>query len=120
LGERLLCKQEVVGSIPSGSTRRRRQLDAANNSNSFVRILNPRVLGFGRGARDVWHREEEIDPSAKRGCEAVTRRAISKHFLRSVLPPAKVVRGYSRKPCKCRQSLTAMPLDRSCEANWSF
>jgi hypothetical protein len=23
LGERLLCKQEVVGSIPSGSTRRR-------------------------------------------------------------------------------------------------
>jgi hypothetical protein len=26
LGERLLCKQEVVGSIPSGSTRRRRRL----------------------------------------------------------------------------------------------
>jgi hypothetical protein len=45
--------------------------------------LNPCVLGFGRGARDVWHREEEIDPSAKRGCEAVMRRAISEHFLRS-------------------------------------
>jgi hypothetical protein len=26
LGERLLCKQEVVGSIPSGSTRRHRDL----------------------------------------------------------------------------------------------
>ena len=26
LGERLLCKQEVVGSIPSGSTRRRCRL----------------------------------------------------------------------------------------------
>ena len=30
LGERLLCKQEVVGSIPSGSTRRRRRFDAAD------------------------------------------------------------------------------------------
>ena len=32
LGERLLCKQEVVGSIPSGSTRPRlRSVDATSN-----------------------------------------------------------------------------------------
>ena len=36
LGERLLCKQEVVGSIPSGST------------NSFDPLLLPRVE-FSRG-----------------------------------------------------------------------
>ncbi len=39
LGERLLCKQEVVGSIPSGSTRRRPQAP------NFVREnINPRVV----------------------------------------------------------------------------
>ena len=30
LGERLLCKQEVVGSIPSGSTSRARASSAEN------------------------------------------------------------------------------------------
>ena len=37
LGERLLCKQEVVGSIPSGSTRRLLE----------VRVLKARVLEAG-------------------------------------------------------------------------
>jgi hypothetical protein len=42
LGERLLCKQEVVGSIPSGSTSR---IDARPQETSF---RAPRTFGFGR------------------------------------------------------------------------
>ena len=38
LGERVLCKHEVVGSIPSGSTRRRdRRRQAVLCKNSFAR-----------------------------------------------------------------------------------
>jgi hypothetical protein len=47
LGERLLCKQEVVGSIPSGSTRRRRRLQRSCKS-SFVRILSGRCSALPR------------------------------------------------------------------------
>ena len=48
MGERLLCKQEVVGSIPSGSTRR---LPAINGS--FVRILIRALSIFDRRARKL-------------------------------------------------------------------
>jgi hypothetical protein len=46
LGERLLCKQEVVGSIPSGSTRRPIEVGASLDcprKTSFVP-----ACGFGR------------------------------------------------------------------------
>jgi hypothetical protein len=87
LGERLLCKQEVVGSIPSGSTNlcgglfeqwplpvveqtlnredcppklaRRR---AVARSCSFVRNAIRAPAALPHGARAVRHREEEIDP----------------------------------------------------------
>jgi hypothetical protein len=39
LGERLLCKQEVVGSIPSGSTRPRARSMASNVEESKFRRL---------------------------------------------------------------------------------
>jgi hypothetical protein len=39
LGERLLCKQEVVGSIPSGSTRPRMRNMASNVEESKFRRL---------------------------------------------------------------------------------
>ena len=44
LGERLLCKQEVVGSIPSGSTSR---IDARPKRNKF---RAPFAFGLGRPA----------------------------------------------------------------------
>ena len=51
LGERLLCKQEVVGSIPSGSTRRRCKSKPQTKprfKNSFARIFNPPRPAFCR------------------------------------------------------------------------
>jgi hypothetical protein len=148
LGERLLCKQEVVGSIPSGSTRRfdlvapfdpdcdplcdraplqvtdRRLQYAASKqllvrANSIRRVVDFAPMAFVGGARVIWHREEEIDPSAVRDwCHQ--RRAFSRHFLRLIFPATKVVRGYLRKQCFCRRSLTASSSDWSYEANWSF
>ena len=54
LGERLLCKQEVVGSIPSGSTRRRRCKSKLQINlrfqNSFVREFQSATLGFSSSA----------------------------------------------------------------------
>jgi hypothetical protein len=53
LGERLLCKQEVVGSIPSGSTRRRCSFDAVQLTLCFALVrenINPHALAFGRRA----------------------------------------------------------------------
>ena len=41
-------------------------------------------------------------------------------FLAMMLPAAKVVRGVCACDAICRQRLTAMPLDRSHEASWSF
>jgi hypothetical protein len=55
LGERLLCKQEVVGSIPSGSTRRLPR----SSANSFVRILNSRAL-------DPWSTARVLSDIVKR------------------------------------------------------
>ena len=42
LGERLLCKQEVVGSIPSGSTSR--EVRPKHTSFAFRRIMDPWAL----------------------------------------------------------------------------
>jgi hypothetical protein len=59
LGERLLCKQEVVGSIPSGSTRRVAGFTAyrlcyAASSKKLVREnINSRALDFYRRARKL-------------------------------------------------------------------
>jgi hypothetical protein len=52
LGERLLCKQEVVGSIPSGST---------NSIRRSCQEPNFRKVGLRRLARIISHREEGID-----------------------------------------------------------
>jgi hypothetical protein len=65
LGERLLCKQEVVGSIPSGSTS-----GDAIDWNLVRKKINSRTrrvpFGDARVPRVVWHREEEIVPSERR------------------------------------------------------
>src|SRR5262249_15642153 len=56
LGERLLCKQEVVGSIPSGSTRRSDRRTPLYHR-SFVRKCNPRAL-------DTWPVERRVSKGA--------------------------------------------------------
>ena len=62
LGERVLCKHEVVGSIPSGSTRRRdRRTSEAPSKSSFARCIAQTSLA---ALRDFRHREEKIHPVA--------------------------------------------------------
>ena len=75
LGERVLCKHEVVGSIPSGSTRQRRQplgfqplgyplaISGASSDNKVSRS-RAWVFTFARGKRVISHRKEEIHPIA--------------------------------------------------------
>jgi hypothetical protein len=56
LGERLLCKQEVVGSIPSGSTRRRCKSKLQiklHFQNSFARISIRHARLYVERGRDV-------------------------------------------------------------------
>ena len=69
LGERVLCKHEVVGSIPSGSTRRR--LSSLGVSTPWLSrgiVLNQVSLSrawdftFAHGTRVILHRKEEIHP----------------------------------------------------------
>jgi hypothetical protein len=63
LGERVLCKHEVVGSIPSGSTR---WLIEDRWVASFIPSAKhhfARRIPYGMRVRDFWHRIEEIDPS---------------------------------------------------------
>jgi hypothetical protein len=66
LGERLLCKQEVVGSIPSGSTSR--AFRSFREFKLFARVsvcwcLRNEEVRLSEAERVVWHREEEIAPS---------------------------------------------------------
>ena len=120
LGERLLCKQEVVGSIPSGSTRRRRLPDAALHARS--REHKSARLGFRPAcvmSDIVKRRSIRVPRAAFRSCGVA--RAISMHCEMQV----RGRRSRRFRMCVfhralCRQSLTAMPSDRSCEANWSF
>ena len=50
LGERLLCKQEVVGSIPSGSTSR----DLENSSEeNVIRVRSHYGLARAKGSREL-------------------------------------------------------------------
>ena len=107
LGERLLCKQEVVGSIPSGSTRRRRHLMLCfcfrSREHKFARlgfrlarvmsdIVKRRSIRAPRAAF-VWPWSGALSP-----CISCDR----------VLSPAKVVRGYLRQRCN-----TSAKLDRN-------
>ena len=71
LVERLLCKQDVVGSIPSGSTS---LMPPPRNARVHVEVdlLIPRALvslelAFGRFLRVPSHREEKTFPAACRG-----------------------------------------------------
>ena len=81
LGERLLCKQEVVGSIPSGSTR------GSCSRDTYASLLEFADIAFCRtskvrpkpenqfapcgallcAVRVFCHREEEIDPNFVHG-----------------------------------------------------
>jgi hypothetical protein len=69
LGERLLCKQEVVGSIPSGSTNFDFALPAAGlferecaSCGSRDALAKSQVSAGGHAARRyLLHREEGID-----------------------------------------------------------
>ena len=55
LGERVLCKHEVVGSIPSGSTRR-----AGRRTRGIVHAVSRKVRRQRRcQSRVLLHREEE-------------------------------------------------------------
>jgi hypothetical protein len=74
LGERMLCKHEVVGSIPSGSTRRRPPLLGFSTSWLFRGIVLKLSFAFLcawvfsisaiRRKRVICHRKEEIHPIA--------------------------------------------------------
>jgi hypothetical protein len=98
LGERLLCKQEVVGSIPSGSTRRfrnRAPCEAQRAANlKLVRENNEFACSrFSRGLR-------VLSDIVKRRSIRVLRAAVKlrvarflQAFLARMLPAAKVVRG---------------------------
>ena len=70
LGERVLCKHEVVGSIPSGSTRWSigRNERRTTRPESFARhARSSRHTPVGRlVARAVCHREEETYPIASK------------------------------------------------------
>src|SRR5262249_17309508 len=68
LGERLLCKQEVVGSIPSGSTSR---IDARPKRNIVPRAA--RTSGFGRQAS-----ARALSDIVKRGSIRKSRRGASR------------------------------------------
>jgi hypothetical protein len=56
LGERLLCKQEVVGSIPSGSTNFR-----VRGAASAALAKSRNSAGGDAACRFLLHREEGID-----------------------------------------------------------
>ena len=72
LGERLLCKQEVVGSIPSGST-----INWRSPSRGFADGLFPRK--FEKGALRVplvlFSNREEVTQSSSRKGAAASRRS---------------------------------------------
>ena len=65
LGERVLCKHEVVGSIPSGSTRRRLPSLACLSRGvvlNQVSLSRAWDFTFAHGTRVILHRKEEIHP----------------------------------------------------------
>jgi hypothetical protein len=144
LGERLLCKQEVVGSIPSGSTRRlsggnaysdfgafrlsapidlRRRSISAPSSGKEPRSWeswSERSRQSSQGARVVWHREEEIDPSFARDVKSRAARYLQSSNQERGIGDQVWYLTSDTWNLERRQRLTAMPLGRSCEASWSF
>jgi transcriptional regulator of met regulon len=92
----------------------RRQLKLVRENNEFA------CSRFIRGLR-------VLSDIVKRRSIRVLRAAVKlrvarflQAFLARMLPAAKVVRGVCAGDAICRQRLTAMPLDRSYEASWSF
>jgi hypothetical protein len=97
----VLCKHEVVGSIPSGSTSLRwlrqlrlgkpvvakaaaSKLDRAKtgwlpNQTSSANITS-HALSLRTRVRDFWHRKEEIDPSLG----SAKQFAFSNHYLQII------------------------------------
>ena len=74
LGERLLCKQEVVGSIPSGSTThvRVRGVEPKASVETTIRATSLRR----RRVRVIRHREEKVCSNASRSGWHVARFAV--------------------------------------------
>ena len=53
LGERLLCKQEVTGSIPVGSTSNTREFDARSEETAFRRARTTEWCFFILATRSI-------------------------------------------------------------------
>ena len=141
LGERVLCKHEVVGSIPSGSTRRCSRSEcrlpgvARRAKTGRLPRAMPGAAGYGKlalasissakhhFANVVFHRTASAgfmtsyreDRSRFGSAEqSGVRSLISRSFRRPFIARCA---GCKRS---CRRSLTASSLVRSYEANWSF
>src|SRR6185437_15561242 len=79
LGERLLCKQEVVGSIPSGSTSLRRT--AASAWQAALRTAKVARQGFSEGGLT----EELVRENLIRACNASRPRAVCMRVLSDIV-----------------------------------
>ena len=115
LGERLLCKQEVVGSIPSGSTSGIGEVCGGAGRlgirSTFVRmeICFTSACGFGLSGRmlsDIVKRK--IGPS-------IDRDGASCSYGFKSNPVGRDAGVYERLRTPTSASLTAKPLDRSCK-----
>jgi hypothetical protein len=95
--------------------------------NQFVAASTFAPFGFGHlafvgGARVIWHREEEIDPSAvrdgshQRRAFSIWGSAISNRSSEAFSGDRHLI----TDTWTCRRSLTASSSDWSYEANWSF
>jgi hypothetical protein len=109
LGERLLCKQEVVGSIPSGSTSGMPGVSSCSSVNLNSRmqcVASTRRLH----ARVVWHREEKIVPGERVTANAAKRSARSYRHVRG------------DEPCNMLKSvkLDRLTVGSILKQNWSF
>jgi hypothetical protein len=136
LGERLLCKQEVVGSIPSGSTSRdfvsglrfdvletphRNPTISSAEKNQFRVRQNSRQALTGRRAfcarviHDIVKRKDrsERDRDASCGRCAILR---ASNAARPQGPEGRKARHCARASCRL---LDRTPSERS-EASWSF
>ena len=112
LGERLLCKQEVVGSIPSGSTS-----GSQSGFEWFVRKqLYSRAADAAREFSDIVKRRSL---RAAGETNSLVRRAISSIKAQRSLCGRKVVRGIERRDA-CRPVLDRRGRRADLEASWSF
>jgi hypothetical protein len=101
LGERVLCKHEVVGSIPSGSTRRRLP---------SLGFQPPAYTGHRPKTRFRFRAHGSLPLRTERGLSYIVKRKYIRLVRRSFRRASSSVRG---------RSMTATP-SGVFEANWSF